>query len=404
MPRLPSYAVVWLLLVFAWTGNFIIRIGFSALLPPIIQELQISYTAAGVLAAAFFYAYGAMQLPAGLLGDRFGRRRVLVTGLVVGAVASILTGLAGTYAAVLIARLLTGLGQGCVFSNDRSLIASVTPPAKIALGQGVSFTGPGLGLMLGLLLGGVLGEVLPWRFAFFIFAVGPLLAALLIARLVPAARRTTTLPPLASRLRAIFGKRDLWILSLVGVTGIYVQFVLATWAPVLFIEVGVKGLGRAGTYASLQGAAAVVGLIIGGWVGDRARRRGLSHKVVITACLLCLAISMVMMGMVVSAGHSPGALAITLAAAAFFVWAMWGPCYAMLGEIVAVEDLGTGFGFFNSVSFVGAMIGPTLTGWLRDQLGSFAPACYVSAAISLLGLALALMLRSAARLPPPVRS
>ena len=91
----PSYVTVWLLLVLAWAANFTIRIGFSALLPLIIADLGLSYTLAGVLAGAFFWAYMAMQIPAGLLGDRFGRRRVLLLGLVGGACACALTGMAG---------------------------------------------------------------------------------------------------------------------------------------------------------------------------------------------------------------------------------------------------------------------------------------------------------------------
>jgi hypothetical protein len=60
---MPAYVVVWVLLIFAWAANFVIRIGFSALLPSIIDELQLSYTRAGLLASAFFYAYALMQLP-----------------------------------------------------------------------------------------------------------------------------------------------------------------------------------------------------------------------------------------------------------------------------------------------------------------------------------------------------
>ena len=90
--------VVWVLLIFAWAANFVIRIGFSALLPSIIDELQLSYTKAGLLASAFFYAYVLMQFPAGLLGDRFGRRRILILGLLGGALAAGLTGLAGSLA------------------------------------------------------------------------------------------------------------------------------------------------------------------------------------------------------------------------------------------------------------------------------------------------------------------
>ena len=62
---MPPYVLVWLLLIFAWAANFVIRIGFSALLPSIMSELQLSYTRAGLLASAFFYAYALMQLPSG---------------------------------------------------------------------------------------------------------------------------------------------------------------------------------------------------------------------------------------------------------------------------------------------------------------------------------------------------
>src|SRR2546426_11258874 len=84
----PPYVVVWALLIVAWAANFVIRVGFSALLLSIIDELELSYTRASLLASAFFYAYVLMQIPSGLLGDRFGRRRVLLIGLAGGALAA----------------------------------------------------------------------------------------------------------------------------------------------------------------------------------------------------------------------------------------------------------------------------------------------------------------------------
>src|SRR2546426_10643945 len=129
---MPPYVLVWLLFIFAWAANFVIRTGFSALLPSIIVELQLSYTRAGLLASAFFYAYVLMQIPSGLLGDRFGRRRILVLGLLGGALAAGLTGLAGSFAALFIARAVTGAFQGCLFSNYRAILLAV-PPAH-ALG------------------------------------------------------------------------------------------------------------------------------------------------------------------------------------------------------------------------------------------------------------------------------
>lgn len=82
-PRVPSYVVVWAVLVCAWVSNYLVRMALPPLLGPIMAELALSYRGAGRLAAAFFYAYMAMQVPAGMLGDRIGRKRVAIGGLVV---------------------------------------------------------------------------------------------------------------------------------------------------------------------------------------------------------------------------------------------------------------------------------------------------------------------------------
>ena len=103
----PSYHLVWGLLVYAWVANYMIRMALSSLLPPIMAELSLSYTRAGLLATAFFYAYLAMQLPAGFLGDRLGRKRVLIGGILLGVLASLATGLAGSFWALFVARLFT---------------------------------------------------------------------------------------------------------------------------------------------------------------------------------------------------------------------------------------------------------------------------------------------------------
>src|SRR3989454_9392502 len=108
----PPYVVVWALLIIAWAANFVVRVGFSALLPSIIDEFELSYTRAGLLASAFFYAYVLMQIPSGLLGDRFGRRRVLLIGLVGGALAAGLTRLAGSAVPLLLPRAPAGALPG----------------------------------------------------------------------------------------------------------------------------------------------------------------------------------------------------------------------------------------------------------------------------------------------------
>lgn len=411
MRTLPAYVLVWLLVVFAWVGNYLIRIGFSAVLPAVMAELGLSFTSAGALATVFFSAYAVMQFPAGLLGDRFGRRRILLVGLIVGAVASLATSVATSFAALVAARVLTGAAQGCLFSNDRPIVAAVTPPEKIALGQSISFLGPGLGITLGLLLGGVLGELMPWRSVFLLFALPPLVAALLIARLVPAPARPAVRRQLGATLRRVLGERDLWLIALAGTAMMYVQYVLATWAPLLFMDVGVKEIGRAGTYSSLQGLAAVAGLLCGGWLGDHARRSGLALKAVVLASALGAAVASAAIALVLHAWRAPGALAIALLVASFCAWSVWGPSFALLGELISSEEQGTAFGLYNAICVLGAVVGPVLTGWMRDLAGSFAAASALAAVVALAGGVAAIAIRPSFRLvesgerraPPPAR-
>ena len=384
---MPPYVLVWLLLIFAWAANFVIRIGFSALLPSIMSELSLSYTRAGLLASAFFYAYVIMQIPSGLLGDRYGRRRILLLGLLGGALSAGLTGLAGSFAALFTARALTGAFQGSLFSNDRAIIATVTPPDRIGLGQGVSFAGPGLGLTAGLVIGGLLVEILPWRTVMMLFGLGPIAAALLIARFVPSPAPSLAQEPLGRRLGGLFANGPLWLLALASQCAIANQFILATWAPLFFQEAGVTDVGRAGIYAALQGIAASLGMIVGGFTHDRLARRGFESKTVIVAGLAALALSMLAMAAVITQRSVP-ALAVLVFLAAFFCWSIWGAVYTLLGRMVRAEDLGAAFGWSNSISFLGAIVGPIATGWARDFTGSFSAGCLLGAVLAVAGVAL----------------
>ncbi|MFQ5520079.1 MAG: MFS transporter, partial [Candidatus Methylomirabilia bacterium] len=356
----PTAPLVWALLVYAWVANYMVRMALSSLLPPIMAELSLSHTQAGLLLTAFFYAYMAMQLPAGALGDRLGRKRILLGGLLLGALASLLTGLAWGFLTLFLARLVTGLSQGTLFSNDRTIIASYTPKEKMALAQGVSFSGAGLGTMLGLLLAGALGELMPWRGVFVLFALPPVVAVLLLWRLIPEPPQSTGASSQGS-IRQVVRQRDLWILGAAGVMPVYIQFVLATWAPLFFAEIGVGELGRSALYASLQGLPAPFSLLAAGWLADRAYRRGINRKVIVALTIVLAGASFAAMGAVLHAGGSPALLAAFMLATSFFFWGAWGPIFAILSGVVPASLLGTAFGLLNVTIFVGALVGPVFT-------------------------------------------
>ena len=93
---------------------------------------------------------------------------------------------------------------------------------------------------------------------------------------------------------------------------------------------------------------------------------------------------------------------MVLFVAAFFCWSIWGAVYTLLARMVRPEELGTAFGFSNSISFVGAIVGPTATGWVRDLTGSFSAGCVLASILALVGVALAVALRVPPSLTPPL--
>jgi MFS family permease len=389
MPWQP-YHTVWALLVFGWIANYMVRMAFSPLLEPVRAEFALSHAEAGFLFSVFFYGYVAMQVPAGWLGDRFGRKRVLVSGILLVAVASVATGLARTLTVVALARLVTGLAQGMYFASDRPLIAAATPRDRLALGQGVSFSGLGLGNALGVVVGGLLGEVLPWRAVFLILAALPVCSATLIARFVPEPPRG--LAP-AGGLGEVLRARDLWVLGAAGMAPIWTQWLIGTWGPALFAEVGVRELGRSALYASLLGVAALPGLFAVGTISDRLLARGVRRQAVVAATILAMAVSTAGLGLVVQARGPAWLLAALTFVTSLFVWGAWAPAYALMAELFPQRVLGVAYGLLNAICFISALAAPYLTGWIKDATGSFAGGCYAAALLGLIGAPVALAVR-----------
>jgi MFS family permease len=389
-----AYHTVWALLVFGWICNYVIRMAFSPLLEPVMTEFGLSHAEGGFLFSVFFYGYVAMQVPAGFLGDRFGRKRVLVFGIVLVAGAAVVTGLSRTLAVLGLARLLTGLAQGMYFANDRPIIASATPPDRLAVGQGVSFSGLGIGTALGVLVGGALGELMPWRHAFLVLAILPLLSATLIGRLVPDPGGAVPARASSGEVASVFRLRDLWLLATAGIAPIWTQWLVGAWGPALFAEVGVQALGLSAVYASVLGIAALPGLLAVGALSDRLLRRGIPRRTLVAGMIAATAVLIAGVGVVVQARGPVWLLALVVFACSFCFWGTWAPAYALTAELAPRRAMGIAFGVLNGVAFIGALVAPYVTGWIKDWSGSFAGGCYLAAVVCVVAVPVALAVGS----------
>ncbi|MGD0626790.1 MAG: MFS transporter [Thermodesulfobacteriota bacterium] len=83
--------------------------------------------------------------------------------------------------------------------------------------------------------------------------------------------------------------------------------------------------------------------------------------------------------------------------AGFFIWGHWAAFYALLPDIVPYEILGTAYGLTNTIHFLGSLIAPWATGWVKDVTASFSWGLYLAAIFCALGGTLIFTVRPAFR-------
>src|SRR6202007_250790 len=95
--------------------------------PLIRDQLGLSHTQLGILLAAFFWSYAPAQLPAGWLAERLEPRRVVAAGLAIWGAATALTGLFSGFLALLVLRLVLGLGESVMYPACFKILATEAP-------------------------------------------------------------------------------------------------------------------------------------------------------------------------------------------------------------------------------------------------------------------------------------
>src|SRR5262245_5678273 len=162
--------------------NYVDRYVGAATLPLILTSLALSDAAGGLLQSAFIITYSLVCPVVGWIGDRSSRTRLASAGVFVWSAATVASGLAPSYLALLLARAVVGVGEASYAVVTPSLLSDCYPPARRARVLGFFYAAIPVGTALGYILGGLVGERLGWRYAFFIAgAPGLALAFLLLA-------------------------------------------------------------------------------------------------------------------------------------------------------------------------------------------------------------------------------
>ncbi|MEU3310989.1 MFS transporter, partial [Nocardiopsis sp. NPDC006832] len=193
-----SPARAWLVLCCMAMLQFFIAVDVTVVnvaLPSIGADFGVGGHALTWVVVGYTITGGGLLMLGGRLGDVLGRRRVLVLGTTVFGAASLLAGLAPSFAVLVIARLLQGVGEALALPAAMSVIVLMFPEGpRRSRALSVWAAVASCGLVLGFVLSGVITELLGWRWIFLLsvpFILVVLVAAIL---LVPSERSTESTP------------------------------------------------------------------------------------------------------------------------------------------------------------------------------------------------------------------
>ncbi len=153
--------------------------------PAIIEDLDADVNDVVWVTSAYLLAYAVPVLITGRLGDRFGPKNLYLVGLTVFTLASLACGLVNSVEALIIARIIQGLGASMVTPQTMAIITRIFPAER--RGQATSLWGAtaGVAVLVGPLLGGLLIDSLSWEWIFFINVPVGVIGFVLAVRWVP---------------------------------------------------------------------------------------------------------------------------------------------------------------------------------------------------------------------------
>lgn len=178
-----------------WPALWALLIGFFMILvdttivsvanPAILRHFSTDLTSVMWVTSAYLLAYAVPLLISGRLGDRFGPKRVYLTGLVLFTLASLACGLSGDIGMLIAARAVQGLGAALMTPQTMAVITRTFPPTGRGAAMGMWGTVAGLATLIGPILGGVLVDSLGWEWIFFVNVPVGIVAFVAAWRLVP---------------------------------------------------------------------------------------------------------------------------------------------------------------------------------------------------------------------------
>jgi MFS family permease len=399
----PTTAVLFMLCAMYFI-TYLDRVNVSTAAVGFGKEFNLTKTEIGIVFSAFAYPYLVFQIIGGWVSDRFGAKRTLVVCGLIWAGATVLTGLAGGFVSLIVARVLLGLGEGATFPAATAAMARWVPKEKRGFAQGITHAFARLGNALAPAAMIAVMATYGWRESFYVCAgisfVWVMLWMLVFTELpkdhprisqqeldiLPPAKPKNTVPLAWGRL----------FKRMAPVTIVYFCYgwtlwLLLSWVPMYFMNMGLD-LKNTAIFSSTVFFGGVVGDTLGGIVSDRiyARTKNL-NKARSLMVAICLSLTLLALLPLMFTQNLHVSLAC-LAVGFFFSEMTIGPMWAIPMDI-APDHCGTASGMMNTGSAMAAIVSPVVAGLLIDRFGNWQLPFLVSIVLLAIGVILSFRMK-----------
>lgn len=374
-PPIAVALTVWGLGAALYFIGFFHRVAPAVITRELATEFGLTAAALGNLSAFYFYSYVAVQIPTGVLVDRYGPRRILTTGAVVAALGGMLFAGAETLALVQLGRLLVGASVGVAFVAMMKLSTHWFHHSRFATIAGVAL---GTGLVGAISAGAPLrwlADAYGWRAVLLALAAvtGALAVAIwTVVRDDPEDRHYASFLPrsahrepqrsMAAGLARVLRVRNVWLVFFVngGLTVPLLTFAGLWGVPFLTTHYGYS-TAAAAAYCSVMLLAWGIGGPVIGALSDRyGRRKPLYVAGTVVMALGC--------GVLFAVPGLPAFLLVTLLAITGFASGAIMIGFAYAKESAPAPLAGTTGGVSNMGNMLGGMVMQPAVGWVLDRM------------------------------------
>ncbi|PJO44645.1 MFS transporter [Lysinibacillus xylanilyticus] len=378
------YKKIIVTLCLGWVVIWIYRTILTPIYPQIQESLgNISDTQVGLVASIYFFAYTGMQIPSGILVDKFGQKRVLIPAFIIFALAAFVIGTSSTITQVYIGALLAGLSTGSYYGAAFSLSAKHMPKDKKSFSNAIINSGSALGMVIGLIGSSVLvgGLEIKWNYMLYMTAILIIAVTFVFALFIKQDKKSATkeesevkktIAQDADSKVNLFSPRQL-VIYFVYFATCYGYYMIVTWLPSFLVTEKGFQQGSVGYVAALVAISAVPGaLIFSKYIDKNAHMRLRLIFFLLIGAALTISLTVF--------SPNPTVLYVALV------------LYGLLGKLaidpvlityvtdsVSSNSVAKALGFFNFFGMTSSVVAPTLTGYIGDITGSKVLAFYIAA-------------------------